>query len=113
MVTAIIPAKDEEFHLRGCLETVVSQSYPNLEIVVVNDRSTDGTGRIAEEFARNDARVRVLNIESLPAGWTGKSHALEVARRDAQGEWLWFLDSDTRHAPDFGRGWFSRWRGLC
>lgn len=99
-VTAIIPAKDEEAVLGGCLETVVAQSYPNLEILVVNDRSGDGTESIAREAEARDDRVRLINIRDLPDGWTGKTHALHVATREAAGDWLWFVDADTRHHAD-------------
>jgi chlorobactene glucosyltransferase len=100
LVSAIIPARDEEATLADCLATVVAQSYPNLEILVVDDRSTDGTAAIARRFAAEDPRVRLFRIDDLPAGWTGKTHALHVAAGEARGEWLWFLDADTRHAPD-------------
>ncbi|MDR3638205.1 MAG: glycosyltransferase family 2 protein [Isosphaeraceae bacterium] len=100
LVSAIIPAKDEEKTLADCLASVCAQEYPNLEIIVVNDRSTDRTAAIAQEFADRDPRVRVLTIDNLPAGWTGKTHALQTAAEQARGEWFWFLDADTRHTPE-------------
>jgi chlorobactene glucosyltransferase len=100
LITAVIPAKDEEAILGECLASVCAQSYPRLEILVVDDRSTDRTGAIAREFAEADPRVRVLTIEALPDGWTGKTHALQVASEQARGDWYWFLDADTRHAPE-------------
>jgi glycosyltransferase involved in cell wall biosynthesis len=100
LVSAIIPAKDEENTLADCLRSVCAQSYPNLEILVVDDRSTDQTAAIAGQFAASDPRVRVLTIDHLPAGWTGKTHALQVAADQALGEWFWFLDADTRHEPE-------------
>jgi cellulose synthase/poly-beta-1,6-N-acetylglucosamine synthase-like glycosyltransferase len=99
LVSAIIPARNEERELAGCLASVQAQSYPNLEILVVDDRSTDRTGAIARAMAAEDGRVRALSVASLPEGWTGKSHALHVAAAQARGEWLWFLDADTRHEP--------------
>lgn len=99
LVTAIIPAKDEEESLPDCLASVLAQEYPSLEILVVNDRSTDRTAEIASEFAAIDSRVRVITIDTLPPGWTGKTHALQVAADQARGEWFWFLDADTRHVP--------------
>ena len=74
LVTAIIPAKDEKGTLADCLRTVCAQSYPRLEILVVNDRSTDNTAAIAQTFADTDPRVRVITITELPDGWTGKTH---------------------------------------
>ncbi len=100
LVTAIVPAKDEESTLADCLRTVCAQSYPRLEILVVDDRSTDATPAIARSFAESDPRVRVVTIRDLPDGWTGKTHALQVAADGAVGAWLWFVDSDTRHEPD-------------
>src|SRR5262249_11518192 len=100
LVTAIVPAKDEESSLADCLASVCAQTYPNLEIIVIDDRSTDKTPEIARSFAESDSRVRVIAITDLPAGWTGKTTALQVASSEARGEWFWFLDADTRHAPE-------------
>jgi glycosyltransferase involved in cell wall biosynthesis len=100
LVTAIIPAKDEEAALADCLATVRAQAYPNLEILVVDDRSTDRTPEIARAAEAADPRVHLVSITDLPPGWTGKTHALHVAAARAQGEWLWFVDADTRHEPD-------------
>jgi hypothetical protein len=100
LVTAIIPAKDEEASLPGCLASVAAQSYPSMEILVVDDRSSDGTAEIGRSFAASDPRARVITIHDLPPGWTGKTHALQVAADQARGEWFWFLDADTRHEPD-------------
>jgi chlorobactene glucosyltransferase len=99
-VTAILPAKDEAVNLGACLASVCRQTYPNLEIIVVDDRSSDGTGEIARRFAAVDPRIQVLTIDYLPAGWTGKTHALVQAAERARGEWLWFLDADTLHASE-------------
>jgi glycosyltransferase involved in cell wall biosynthesis len=99
-VSALIPARDEEGNLSDCLDTIRAQSYPDLEIIVVDDRSTDATPEIARRTAEADPRVRVVTMTHLPAGWTGKTHALQEASSVASGEWLWFLDADTFHHPD-------------
>ena len=99
-VTAIIPAKDEAEVLLDCVRSVQAQRYPNLAILIVDDRSTDATPAIARAIAAADPRVRVVTITDLPPGWTGKTHALHVAGREAAGDWFWFLDADTRHEPD-------------
>jgi glycosyltransferase involved in cell wall biosynthesis len=99
LVSAIIPAKDEEANLAECLLSVSRQTYPNLEIFVVDDRSVDRTGEIARGIAAADPRIRVLGIDHLPSGWTGKTHALHHAFSFARGQWLLFLDADTLHAP--------------
>ncbi len=100
LVSAILPAKDEELNLADCLRSVCRQTYPNLEVLVVDDRSTDRTSEIARGFAERDPRVRLLTIEHLPPGWTGKTHALDQALPHSRGQWLWFFDADTTHAPE-------------
>jgi glycosyltransferase involved in cell wall biosynthesis len=101
LVSAVIPARDEEVNLAPCLESVCRQEYPRLEILVIDDRSTDRTGQIARELASRDPRLRVLANDHLPAGWTGKTHVLHVAAQETRGGWLWFLDADTIHAAEF------------
>ncbi len=100
-VSAIIPAKDEEASLAECLGSVCRQNYPNLEILVIDDRSQDRTPQIAQDFADHDPRVRVLSNDHLPPGWTGKTYVLQQAANQASGEWFWFLDADTAYAPEF------------
>ena len=72
LVSAIIPARDEEAVLEECVASVLAQNYPRMEILLVDDRSTDRTPAIARGFAELDPRVRVITIDELPAGWTGK-----------------------------------------
>ncbi len=100
-VSAIIPAKDEERTLDDCLNSVRAQTYGRLEILVVDDRSDDRTLEIARRHAALDPRVRVIQNEELPPGWTGKTYVLHKHAGQTQGDWLWFLDADTHHEPDF------------
>jgi len=101
LVSAVIPAKDEEATLDECLSAVRAQDYPNLEILIVDDRSEDATLAIARRHAEQDPRVRVLQNDRLPPGWTGKTYVLHRHAPMANGEWLWFLDADTKHEPAF------------
>ena len=84
LVSAVIPAKDEEATLADCLASVCGQVYPNLEILVVDDRSVDRTRKIASEFAARDGRLRVLSNDHLPPGWTGKTYVLQQAADQAR-----------------------------
>jgi glycosyltransferase involved in cell wall biosynthesis len=99
LVSVIVPARDEEQNIGAALETLLAQDYRNLEVIVVNDRSRDRTAEIVREFSARDGRVRLLEVESLPEGWFGKPHALDVGARAARGEWLLFVDADCRQAP--------------
>lgn len=101
LVSAVIPAKDEEAMLDACLSAVRSQDYPNLEILIVDDRSQDRTLEIARRHEAADARVRVLQNDRLPPGWTGKTYVLHRHSASALGAWLWFLDADVTPEPSF------------
>jgi cellulose synthase/poly-beta-1,6-N-acetylglucosamine synthase-like glycosyltransferase len=103
LVSAVIPAKDEEATILECLNSVCRQDYPRLEIIVADDRSSDRTGSIARALAECDPRLYVFRNEQLPEGWTGKTHVLHQAAGQARGDWFWFLDADTFHAPEFLR----------
>lgn len=93
-VSVIIAAHDEEDTIARCLQRVLSQNYPARQIIVANDRSTDATGEIVRRIAEDHPNVQCIDIEELPDGWLGKTHALSVAARHATGEYLVFTDSD-------------------
>ncbi len=95
-LSVIIPALNEERDLERSLESVLAQDYPNLEIIVLNDRSTDRTGEILEGMKKRVSRLEVIHIETLPEGWLGKNHALYVGAKRARGKWLLFTDADVR-----------------
>ncbi|MEI7834967.1 MAG: glycosyltransferase [Planctomycetota bacterium] len=95
-ISLVIPARNEEANIEACLTSLLEQDYPRLEVVVVNDRSTDATGRIIREIAAKDARVRVLDIEHLPEGWCGKNHAMQRGIEQTSGEWILMHDADCR-----------------
>ena len=102
-VTILIPAKDEGERIRDCIESVLRQDYPNFSVIAIDDRSTDCTGTIMDELAaRNPETLRVVHIQegTRPEGWTGKCNALHTAVKDAEGEWLLFVDSDVVLQPD-------------
>lgn len=98
VVSIMIPTRNEEDNLVGCLAALASVVRPRLEIIVVDDHSQDATLERAQEWAQRDGRIRVLPLRELPPGWTGKNHALFQGSRVAVGEWLLFIDADVRLA---------------
>jgi len=85
LISVLVPARDEETNISACLESLQKQDYPNYEIVVLDDNSSDSTGAIVENIAAGDSRVRPLSGEPLPKGWTGKSFACCAVFRRAVG----------------------------
>jgi glycosyltransferase involved in cell wall biosynthesis len=100
LVSVLVPARNEERSIGACLASLSTQTIPRLEIIAVDDGSTDGTPAILADVARRDPRVHVLRIEGPPPGWTGKSFALDSGMAVARGSWLCFTDADTVHAPE-------------
>jgi len=98
-VSVCLPARDEAANIDACLESLRAQDYPDLEILVLDDQSSDDTCERARRVAAADPRVRVLSGRPRPEGWTGKNHALARLASQASGRWLLFTDADTRHAP--------------
>jgi chlorobactene glucosyltransferase len=95
LISVCIPARNEERNIRACVEAMLAQDYPNFVVVVLDDRSTDGTLSILADIASRNPRLRLINGSDLPEGWAGKPHALHQASAIARGEWLCFVDSDT------------------
>ena len=100
LVTVIIPARDEERMIERTVRAFLAQSWPELEIVVVNDRSTDSTGAILARLASEDSRLIVIDNDEPPPGWLGKPWALHQGSLRARGELLLFVDADVIYAPD-------------
>ena len=100
LVSVIIPARDEARCIARCVRSVLATTYPRLEVIVVDDHSTDGTGDLARQAAPGDGRLRVIVPPTLPEGWFGKQWACASGARESRGEILCFADADTAHAPD-------------
>jgi glycosyltransferase involved in cell wall biosynthesis len=98
-LSLVITACNEADTIGPALNSLLQQDYPNLEFIVVNDRSTDGTKEIVESAAQSDERIRVVNIDKLPADWLGKVHALDQGVRRASGDWILFTDADVCYSP--------------
>ena len=102
-VSLIVPALNEEATIEPALRSLLALEYPNYEVIVVDDRSTDSTGNILDSVAREQqgtARLRALHITELPSGWLGKTHAMWRAARESRSEWLLFTDADCVFRPD-------------
>jgi glycosyltransferase involved in cell wall biosynthesis len=126
-VSIIVPARNEEEHIRETLTRLLALEYSNYEIIAVNDRSTDRTGQIMEEVAATErlcgadilvrvsaapalhtesdrnvrpTRLTVIHVPEIPPGWLGKTHAMWKAGEQATGEWLLFTDADVLFKPD-------------
>lgn len=98
-VSVILPARNEEKYIAKCLDTLLAQDYPNYEVVAINDGSTDRTGEIIERYAKKDRRVVSVSTPPKPEGWAGKNWACIQGYNAATGEYLFFTDADTEHAP--------------
>lgn len=98
-LSVLVPARNEERRIRPCLESLLAVDYPNLEILVLDDHSSDATSDVVRQIARQDPRLRLLQGKDLPPGWTGKAWACQQLAREAKGDYLAFVDADTRFAP--------------
>jgi cellulose synthase/poly-beta-1,6-N-acetylglucosamine synthase-like glycosyltransferase len=94
LVSIIVPACNEEATLEPALRSLLEQDYPSLEIIAIDDRSTDGTFELLQEMKQEFPEIRVKRIRTLPAGWLGKNHALYQGASLARGEILLFTDAD-------------------
>lgn len=99
-VSVIIPARNEAAALERVVRSILASTYPGLELLVVDDRSTDETAAIGERIAATDPRLRIVRGEPLPDGWYGKPWACFQGYRAARGELLLFTDADTVHEPE-------------
>ena len=102
-LTIIAAARDEAGRVEQAARSLLAQDYPRVRIVLIDDRSTDETGRILDRIAGEDSRLRVLHVESLPEGWIGKCHALALGAEAAESDWILFTDADVTLAPDAAR----------
>ncbi|HUU95571.1 MAG TPA: glycosyltransferase [Phycisphaerae bacterium] len=99
-VSIVVPARNEERSVRQAVTSFCKQDYPNLEVIVVEDRSTDATPHILAELQREFSNLKVVHGQDPPAGWLGKPNALETGRKAATGEWVLFVDADLVYEPD-------------
>ena len=102
-VSVLIPARNEEHTIGTCLSSLLDQDYPDYEVIVLNDNSTDDTSGILEQLAGRYSRLRVIQGAPLPEGWLGKHWACHQLYLAAKGDLFLFTDADTCHTPDMLR----------
>jgi cellulose synthase/poly-beta-1,6-N-acetylglucosamine synthase-like glycosyltransferase len=98
-LSLVVPARNEAEGLEAAVRSRLADDYPNLEVVLVEDRSSDETPSIADRLAETDGRVKVVHIRELPDGWLGKLNALQRGLDAASGEWVLFSDADVHFEP--------------
>ena len=96
LISIIVPVYNVEAYLAKCVDSILAQTYTNLEIILVNDGSSDGCGRICDEYAKQDKRIKVIHKQN-----GGLSDARNVAIDVATGEFITFIDSDDYVTDDY------------
>lgn len=94
LVSVLIPARNEECNIGNLLSQLIRHDYPNFNILVYNDLSTDKTSSIVQQFVAKDPRVKLIEGRELPVGWKGKNHGCHNLALHANGEYLLYLDAD-------------------
>ena len=95
LVSILIPARNEYHNLKRCLDSLINLDYSNIEILVLNDRSTDQTAELVENYQKIDKRIQLLQGNDLPDGWIGKHWACHQLSESAKGTIILFMDADT------------------
>jgi cellulose synthase/poly-beta-1,6-N-acetylglucosamine synthase-like glycosyltransferase len=98
-ISLVAPARNEERNIEQAVRTLMTLDYPNLQITLVDDRSTDRTGEILARLAAEFSQLNVVTVTELPKGWLGKNHAMQLGADCSDGEWLLFTDADILFEP--------------
>ena len=98
-VSVLVPARNEEINIENCVSSLLKSDYPHLEIIVLDDNSTDRTYEIVKELSSRYARLKIIKGKKLPPGWNGKNWACHQLSQIARGDWFLFTDADTIHKP--------------
>ncbi len=99
-ITVIVPARNEAADIAATIHSLLAQDYPNLQIIAINDRSTDQTGEIIDTIAaQRPEKLRALHVTELSPGWLGKTHAMALTARQAYTDYLLFTDADVLFHP--------------
>lgn len=98
-LSVVVPARNEAAALRSSVPSLLAQSHPNCDVIVVNDRSDDDSAAVLGALQAKHPQLAVMTIDALPAGWLGKNHALARGAERASGTWLLFTDADVHYHP--------------
>ena len=96
LVSVVVPIYNAKKYLQKCIDSILNQSYKNLEIILVDDGSTDGSGRIVDEYAKKDRRIKIVHQKN-----SGQSCARNVGIGISRGEYIGFVDADDEIREDF------------
>lgn len=99
-LSIVIAARNEGKTIKTALDSVLSLDYPDLEVIVVNDRSEDETGEILNRLAPQHPNLKVVHVQTLPSGWLGKNHALNFGSEKVATKWMLFTDADVHFKRD-------------
>lgn len=99
-ISVLIPARNEEKNIEKCVKSILNQNYPEFELIVLNDNSTDLTPQILDKLKENYPRLIIIENVSLENGWLGKANACQKLYEESKGEILVFIDADTIHKED-------------
>lgn len=99
LVSVLIPARNEADNIKRCLRSLLKQDYPNIEILVLDDNSSDLTSQVVKRLAVKDRRIKLISGKPLKSGWLGKCYACYQLSKQARGKYLIFTDADTLHFP--------------
>ncbi len=99
-ISILIPARDEEKNIKKCLQKVYAQDYPDFEVIVLDDQSSDKTSSILVTLQRIYHRLRILKGTNLPENWTGKNWACYQLSEEAAGDYILFIDADVEIEPE-------------
>ncbi|MDR4510343.1 MAG: glycosyltransferase family 2 protein [Nitrososphaeraceae archaeon] len=97
-VSIIVPARNEAKYIKKCIESLLKQSYPNFEIILVNDSSSDNTLNILKDYEKNNSNIITLDVKTRPYGWIGKNWACYNGYLKSSGDLLLFTDADSYHS---------------
>jgi len=99
LLSVVVPCRNEERDVEEAVGSLLAQDYPALEVIAVDDRSTDATGAILDRMAAGARALHALHVADLPAGWLGKNHACHAGFEAARGTRILFTDGDVRFEP--------------